>query len=80
MNHPSGASDFVSEACYLLKSGGTMHYYDFIGGKDPEQELSKKLCELVEETGRKVKEIVLIRRVRDSAPYEYHMVIDAVIE
>ncbi len=80
MNHPSGASDFVSEACYLLKSEGKMHFYDFIGGKDPEEDLSKKLCRLVEDAGRKVNEIVLIRRVRDSAPYEYHMVIDAVID
>ena len=80
MNHPSGASDFIPEACQLLKKGGIMHYYDFIGGKDPESDLSTKLINLVEAAGRRVHDISLIRRVRDSAPYEYHMVIDAIIQ
>ena len=57
-----------------------MHYYDFMGGEDPEQTLTTKLVHLVEDSDRKVKEISLIRRVRDSAPYEYHMVIDAIIQ
>ncbi|MHA2423484.1 MAG: class I SAM-dependent methyltransferase [Candidatus Thorarchaeota archaeon] len=80
MNHPSGASDFIQEACHLLKEGGIIHYYDFMGGEDPEGALSTKLVELIENTDRKVKERSLIRRVRDSAPYEYHMVIDATIQ
>ncbi len=80
MNHPSGASDFIPEACQLLATDGLIHYYDFIGGDDPEETLSTKLVILVEKAGRKVKDVVLIRRVRDSAPYEYHMVIDAIIE
>ncbi|MFW9955077.1 MAG: class I SAM-dependent methyltransferase family protein [Candidatus Thorarchaeota archaeon] len=79
MNHPSGACDFIHTACHLLRKDGTMHYYDFMGGEDPEQSLSGKLSLLVKEAGRTVSEILLIRRVRDSAPYEYHMVIDAII-
>ncbi len=79
MNHPSGSSDFVPEACYLLRLGGTMHYYDFIGGEDPEEDVSQKLRHLVGKTGRMIDEITLIRRVRDSAPYEYHIVVDAII-
>ena len=79
MNHPSGASDFISEACYLLKPGGTMHYYDFIGGEDPEGDISEKLSQLVKTCSRTVDEISLVRRVRDSAPYEYHIVVDAII-
>ena len=80
MNHPSGASDFIFEACQLLKAGGSIHYYDFIGGQDPEGDLSSKLTSLVEATGHSIEKISLARRVRDSAPYEYHMVIDAVIQ
>ncbi|MFX1580593.1 MAG: class I SAM-dependent methyltransferase family protein, partial [Promethearchaeota archaeon] len=57
MNHPSGASDFISEACQLLKSGGTMHYYDFMGGEDPEGSLSTKLVKLIETSDRMVKEV-----------------------
>lgn len=80
MNHPSGASDFVGEACSILKPGGTMHYYDFIGGDTPEDTLKEKVTRLVENEGRKVKNIDLVRRVRDSAPYEFQMVADIVIQ
>jgi tRNA (guanine37-N1)-methyltransferase len=80
MNHPSGASNFVSDACSILKSGGTMHYYDFIGGEKPEDSLTEKASRLVEQTGRVVKCISTIRRVRDSAPYEYQMVADIIID
>ncbi|MGY5860380.1 MAG: class I SAM-dependent methyltransferase family protein [Candidatus Thorarchaeota archaeon] len=80
MNHPSGASDFVGEACSILKPGGTMHYYDFIGGDTPEETLKEKVTKLVENEGRKVKSIDLVRRVRDSAPYEFQMVADVVIQ
>ncbi|MGY5871943.1 MAG: class I SAM-dependent methyltransferase family protein [Candidatus Thorarchaeota archaeon] len=79
MNHPSGASDFVGAACSILKPGGTMHYYDFIGGETPEDTLKEKVTQLVENEGQKVKSIDLVRRVRDSAPYEYQMVADVVI-
>ena len=80
MNHPSGASDFVGDACSILKPGGTMHYYDFIGGDSPEDTLKEKVTQLVENEGRKVKSIDLVRRVRDSAPYEFQMVADVVIQ
>ena len=80
MNHPSGASDFVDEACSILKLGGTIHYYDFIGGDTPEDSLKEKVIGLVEKAGRKVRRIDLIRRVRDSAPYEFQMVADIIIQ
>lgn len=79
MNHPSGAQDFVESACSVLKHGGVMHYYDFIGGSNPEEELEKKVMTLVDMTNREIGEVRLIRRVRDSAPYEYQMVADVVI-
>ncbi len=80
MNHPSGAFDFVSDACRVLKLNGVIHYYDFIGGKNPEDEIKNKALKLVEESGRSVQEVGRIRRVRDSAPYEFQMVIDLLIE
>jgi len=80
MNHPSGASDFVGDACTILKIGGTMHYYDFIGGDTPEDTLKEKVVGLVEKEGRSVKKIELVRRVRDSAPYEFQMVADVIIQ
>lgn len=80
MNHPSGASEFVGEACSILKLGGIMHYYDFIGGDTPEDSLKEKIVGLVEKQNRKVKKINLIRRVRDSAPHEFQMVADVIIQ
>ncbi|MHA1614655.1 MAG: class I SAM-dependent methyltransferase [Candidatus Thorarchaeota archaeon] len=80
MNHPSGAFDFVGDACSILKPGGTMHYYDFIGGETPEDTLKEKVVGLVEKEDRSVKKIELVRRVRDSAPYEFQMVADVIIQ
>jgi tRNA (guanine37-N1)-methyltransferase len=80
MNHPSGASDFVGDACSILKPGGFIHYYDFIGGETPEDTLREKVTKLVEDAGRKVQSLKLLRRVRDSAPYEFQMVADVVIQ
>ncbi|MHA2359082.1 MAG: hypothetical protein ACXAB5_02320, partial [Candidatus Thorarchaeota archaeon] len=80
MNHPSGAFGFVSDACGILKPNGVLHYYDFIGGKNPEDEIKDKAIKLVEASNRSVREVSRIRRVRDSAPYEYQMVIDLIIE
>ena len=45
----------------------------------PEDTLKEKVTQLVENEGQKVKSIDLVRRVRDSAPYEYQMVADVVI-
>ncbi|MFQ5833557.1 MAG: class I SAM-dependent methyltransferase family protein [Candidatus Thorarchaeota archaeon] len=79
MNHPAGAFEFVKDACRALRVGGIMHYYDFAGGDDPESSFQKKIEGLVSETGRGVETVQLVRRVRDSAPYEYQMVADLVI-
>ena len=80
MNHPSAAFEFIPDACSALKENGVMHYYDFIGGDQPETELAEKITSLVEDAGRNVVEISKTRRVRDSAPYEHQMVADLIIE
>ena len=80
MNHPSGAFAFVTDACRVLKPIGVLHYYDFAGGDHPEYTVIKKLKALVQDAGRCVEDVTLVRRVRDSAPYEFQMVVDAIIE
>ncbi|MFW9793205.1 MAG: class I SAM-dependent methyltransferase family protein [Candidatus Thorarchaeota archaeon] len=80
MNHPSGAFEFVSDACRVLKPNGVIHYYDFISGATPEDEIKNKAIRLVEEAGRAVQDVSRIRRVRDSAPREYQLVIDLLID
>ena len=79
MNHPSGAEEFVFVACKALKPHGTMHYYDFIGGQIPDETVRSKLTGLVKEAGYEIEEILMTRKVRDSAPYEWQMVVDAII-
>jgi tRNA (guanine37-N1)-methyltransferase len=79
MNHPSGAHEFIDSACHALRSGGVLHFYEFIGGDSPEDDVTKRITDLLRINGREVKEIQRIRRVRDSAPYEYQMVVDVVI-
>ncbi len=79
MNHPSGAFEFVSDACRILKAHGVMHYYDFVESDNPEEAITNRLTQLVEAAGHSVVTVKLVRRVRDSAPYEFQMVVDAVI-
>ncbi|MFW9974346.1 MAG: hypothetical protein ACFFDQ_03620, partial [Candidatus Thorarchaeota archaeon] len=79
MNHPSSAFDFVSDACRILKSQGILHYYDFEGGDNPEGTVRNRLSKLVEDAGHSMAAINFVRRVRNSAPYEFQIVIDATI-
>lgn len=80
MNHPKGASEFVGDACSMLKSGGVLHYYDFVSGESPEKSIKERIKCMVENEGRLVRSIDSVRRVRDSAPHEYQMVVDVIIE
>ncbi|MGV9169011.1 MAG: class I SAM-dependent methyltransferase [Promethearchaeia archaeon] len=79
MNHPSAASDYVGTACKALKSGGILHYYDFISEPEPEEKAGDRILYLIEESGHQAEEILHIRRVRDSAPYEYQMAVDVLV-
>ena len=80
MNHPKGASEFIALACMGVTSGGVVHYYDFAGGTDPEEQFTQKVKSLVAKSGRSLRSIGAVRRVRDSAPYEYQMVADLIID
>jgi tRNA (guanine37-N1)-methyltransferase len=79
MNHPSGAFKFIPDACRILKPDAVLHYYDFTAGENPEDTISNKLVRLVEDAGHSVIAVDLVRKVRDSAPHEYQMVVDATI-
>ncbi|TFG07450.1 class I SAM-dependent methyltransferase family protein [Candidatus Thorarchaeota archaeon] len=79
MNHPSGAGNYVPDACDAIKGGGILHYYEFIGSENPEDAIKSQVTELIESAGREVGEVSRVRRVRDSAPYEYQMVCDITV-
>ena len=79
MNHPSESYEYVSDACHVLKESGMIHYYDFIGGESPENDIQERILQLLEKAGKTECEVKLVRKVRDSAPYEYQMVADVLV-
>ncbi|MCL1965599.1 MAG: class I SAM-dependent methyltransferase family protein [Candidatus Bathyarchaeota archaeon] len=80
MNLPEIAIDFVDTACQTLKSsGGIIHFYGFTRKPDTIDDLKTRFTRLVEQQGRKITTFHCIRRVRETAPYEQQVVIDAQI-
>ena len=78
MNLPETAIDFVDAACQTLKpSGGVMHFYGFIRKPDTVDDLKTRLTCIVEQYGRKITAFHCVRCVRETAPYEQQIVLDA---
>jgi len=80
MNHPSGAEEFISDACQLIKPGGVIHYYDFMAEPNPEEKMLTRARNLIAANNRNVIKNSRVRKVRDSAPYEYQMVADLKVQ
>jgi len=79
MNHPSDSSQFLRQACKAIRRGGIIHYYEFAGEQNPEQQLIEKVATLIKRNGREVSQIGEVRHVRESAPREYQIAIDLII-
>jgi tRNA (guanine37-N1)-methyltransferase len=80
MNHPSAASDFVGAACdLLLPSGGVVHYYTFAEGEDSDLRAKTELADAVVASGHKMGGVVGVRRVREVAPMNWQIAVDAEI-
>ncbi|MEM1659591.1 MAG: class I SAM-dependent methyltransferase family protein [Candidatus Bathyarchaeia archaeon] len=80
MNLPEKAIEFVGSACKAIKSqGGVIHFYSFATPENTIESVADKFKRKVEETGRKVERIISTRVVRETAPYEWQVVIDAQI-
>lgn len=80
MNLPETAIDFVDAACQTLKpKGGVVHFYGFIRKPDTIEDLKTRFTILVEQQGRKVVEYLCAKSVRETAPYEQQVVLDAKI-
>jgi len=81
MNLPEKALEYVNVACEAIKAeGGIMHYYEFTGAPEPLEMAKNRLIEAVKQTGRNVKEILLARTVRVTAPYTWQVVADAEVQ
>ena len=80
MNLPEKAIEFVDAASKAVKpSGGTIHYYAFIRRPDRLEDAQKRFSEAVEKAGRKVDVFLSAKPVRETAPYEWQIVLDAKI-
>ncbi len=81
MNLPEIADEFVDVACEAIKpEGGIIHYYCFVNAPDPIEEAQVRLTEAVKQNNRRVAKIILVKKVREVAPYAWQMVVDARIQ
>jgi tRNA (guanine37-N1)-methyltransferase len=80
MNLPETAINFVDAACNAIKpEGGVAHFYAFIRQPDSIENLQQRFAELVSQNGRKVEAFLYARSIRETAPFESQVVLDAKI-
>jgi len=80
MNLPETALDFVDAACQAIKpEGGIIHFYAFIRSPDSTEKQRQQFSEAVEKAGRKCEGVLCAKNVRETAPYEFQVVLDAKI-
>jgi tRNA (guanine37-N1)-methyltransferase len=81
MNLPETAIDFVDAACNVIKpEGGVVHFYGFVRQPDTIENLKQRFTAEVERNGRKVESFQLARSIRETAPFESQIVLDAKIK
>ena len=80
MNLPENAAQFVDVACRAIKpEGGVVHFYGFIRLPDSVDAMKLRFAEAVEKEGRKVEKFLSAETVRETAPYQWQVVLDASI-
>ena len=80
MNLPETAIHFVDSACNAIKSqGGITHFYSFIRAPDTIENLQQRFSELVEKNRRRVESFLFAKSIRETAPFESQVVLDAKI-
>jgi tRNA (guanine37-N1)-methyltransferase len=80
MNLPETAIDFVDAACNAIKpDGGVVHFYGFVRAPDSIENIKECFLELVEKNGRRVEAYLYSKNVRETAPFESQVVLDAKI-
>ena len=80
MNLPETAIDFVDAACNAIKpQGGVLHFYGFVRSPDTIENIKQRFSELVEKNGRKVETFLYSKSIRETAPFESQVVLDAKI-
>jgi tRNA (guanine37-N1)-methyltransferase len=80
MNLPETAIDFVDAACNAIKpQGGIVYFYGFVRSPDTIEDLKQRFVRLVEKNGRDIQGFLNAKSVRETAPFESQVVLDAKI-
>ena len=80
MNLPETAIEFVDAACQAIKpEGGIIHFYAFVRSPDSIENLKLRFNQAVESTGRKVEAFLYAKSIRETAPFESQIALDAKI-
>jgi tRNA (guanine37-N1)-methyltransferase len=80
MNLPETAIEFVDAACQAIKpDGGIIHFYAFVRSPDSIENLKLRFNQAVETAGRKVEAFLYAKSIRETAPFESQIVLDAKI-
>jgi tRNA (guanine37-N1)-methyltransferase len=80
MNLPETAIDFVDAACNALKpQGGVVHFYCFVRSPDSIDDLKRRFSTLVEQNRRSVETFLYAKSIRETAPFESQVALDAKI-
>jgi tRNA (guanine37-N1)-methyltransferase len=80
MNLPETAIDFVDAACNTIKpEGGVAHFYGFVRSPDTIDDLKRRFSALVEKNERKIEAFLYAKGIRETAPFESQVVLDAKI-
>lgn len=78
MNLPEKAFEFVDIACRAVKSvGGIVHFYTFTRAPASLEDATKSFTEAIKGQGRDVETVLFSRFVRETAPHEHQVVLDA---
>ena len=80
MNLPEKAIEFVDAACNAIKpAGGIVHFYGFSRLPDSIEKMKLRFSKAVEKADRKVTKFLFVKTIRETAPYEGQVVLDAKI-
>lgn len=80
MNLPGSAMDFIAEALEMLRPSGLIHLHTFAPVEELNDDLLERVKSIVEACNRKIKHVMGTRVVRESAPYQVHVVLDLMIQ
>lgn len=80
MNLPETASEFIDVVCRAIKpAGGTIHYYEFVRHPDSIEKAKMRLSEKIKQNGREVDSFRFVKKIRETAPYQYQVAFDVLI-